>query len=63
MVQVLFLPRFEDFKLAIRELMMEQFFTKENIDRFLSTGSGAASSIDLTPVIEKVDLTPLLSIT
>ncbi len=50
--------RFEDFKLAIRELMMEQFFTKENIDRFLSTGSGAASSIDLTPVIEKVDLTP-----
>lgn len=50
--------RFEDFKRAIRELMMEQFFTKENIDRFLSTGSGAASSIDLTPVIEKVDLTP-----
>jgi len=37
---------------------MEQFFTKENIDRFLSTSSGAASSIDLTPVIEKVDLTP-----
>lgn len=50
--------RFEDFKLAIRELMMEQFFTKENIDRFLSTGTGGASSIDLTPVIEKVDLTP-----
>ena len=50
--------RFEDFKLAIRQLMMEQFFTKENIDRFLSTGSGAASRIDLTPVIEKVDLTP-----
>lgn len=50
--------RFEDFKLAIRQLMMEQFFTKENIDRFLSTGSGAASSIDLTPVIEKVDLSP-----
>ena len=50
--------RFEEFKLAIRQLMMEQFFTKENIDRFLSTGSGAASSIDLTPVIEKVDLTP-----
>ena len=50
--------RFEDFKIAIRQLMMEQFFTKENIDRFLSTGSGAASSIDLTPVIEKIDLTP-----
>lgn len=50
--------RFEEFKIAIRQLMMEQFFTKDNIDRFLSTGSGAASSIDLTPVIEKVDLTP-----
>jgi len=50
--------RFEEFKIAIRQLMMEQFFTKENIDRFLSTGSGAASSIDLTPVIEKIDLTP-----
>ena len=50
--------RFEDFKTAIRKMMMEQFFTKENIDRFLSTGSGAASSIDLSPVIEKVDLIP-----
>jgi len=50
--------RFEDFKTAIRNMMMEQFFTKENIDRFLSTGSGAASSIDLSPVIEKVDLIP-----
>ena len=28
--------RFEEFKLAIRQLMMEQFFTEENIDRFLS---------------------------
>ena len=50
--------RFEDFKLAIRQLMMEQFFTKENIDRFLSTSSDSASSIDLSSVIEKVDLTP-----
>jgi len=37
--------RFEDFKIAIRQLMMEQFFTKENIDRFLSTSSGAASTV------------------
>ena len=50
--------RFEDFKIAIRQLMMEQFFTKENIDRFLSTSSGAASNIDLTAVIEKIDLAP-----
>jgi len=50
--------RFEDFKIAIRQLMMEQFFTEENIDRFLSDNSGNATSIDLTPVIDKVDLSP-----
>ena len=50
--------RFEDFKLAIRQLMMEQFFTKENIDRFLSGNSGGASPVDLSPVIDKVDLSP-----
>jgi uncharacterized membrane protein YheB (UPF0754 family) len=50
--------RFEDFKLAIRQLMMEQFFTKENIDRFLSSNSGSTAPINLNPVIEKVDLSP-----
>jgi uncharacterized membrane protein YheB (UPF0754 family) len=52
--------RFEDFKLGIRELMMEQFFTEENIDRFLSGSSDSkpATSIDLAPIINKVDLSP-----
>ena len=50
--------RFEEFKLGIRQLMMEQFFTEKNIDRFLSDSSGNASTIDLTPVIAKVDLEP-----
>ena len=50
--------RFEDFKIAIKELMMEQFFTEENIDRFLSGGSGGVASLDLAPVIEKIDLNP-----
>ena len=49
--------RFEDFKVGIRQLMMSQFFTKENIDRFLSNAN-ASQQINLTPVIEKVDLTP-----
>lgn len=49
--------RFEDFKVGIRQLMMSQFFTKENIDRFLSSSS-STTQIDLTPVIDKVDLTP-----
>lgn len=48
--------RFEEFKAGIKHLMMEQFFTQENIDRFLSVSD--SKSIDLAPVIEKVDLTP-----
>lgn len=50
--------RFEEFKAAIRTLMMEQFFTKENIERFVSDSSEKASTIDLTSVIAKVDLSP-----
>lgn len=50
--------RFEEFKIAIRQLMMEQFFTEDNIDRFLSDSSGKASALNLTPIIDKVDLSP-----
>ena len=50
--------RFEDFKLAIRSLMMEQFFTEENIDRFLRVSDGIKPDLHLSPVIEKVDLSP-----
>lgn len=49
--------RFEAFKEAIKSLMMEQFFTQENIDRFVSV-SAQESKFDLQPVIEKVDLSP-----
>ncbi|MDO7083834.1 DUF445 domain-containing protein [Pseudocolwellia sp. AS88] len=51
--------RFEDFKLAIKHLMMEQFFTEENINRFLSSGNEKSpAGIDLSPIINKVDLSP-----
>jgi uncharacterized membrane protein YheB (UPF0754 family) len=51
--------RFEDFKLAIKHLMMEQFFTEENINRFLSSGNEKSpAAIDLSPIINKVDLSP-----
>jgi len=49
--------RFEDFKLAIKELMMTQFFTADNIDRFLKS-PGEENDFHLAPVIEKVDLSP-----
>jgi len=49
---------FEEFKKGIRTLMMEQFFTLENVDRFLSAGSFSPAQLNLAPVIEKVDLNP-----
>ncbi len=50
--------RFEEFKLGIRHLMMKQFFTLENIDKFLSGESGKAAHFDFAPIIAGVDLTP-----
>ena len=49
--------RFEEFKKAIKSLMMDQFFTQENIDKFVSN-SAQNSKFELKPIIEKVDLTP-----
>lgn len=50
--------RFEDFKQGIHALMMEQFFSDENIDRFVKKSADATAHMDLAPVIEKVDLSP-----
>lgn len=50
--------RFEDFKIAIRSLMMEQFFSEDNIDRFMRSSDGIKPDLHLAPVIEKVDLSP-----
>jgi uncharacterized membrane protein YheB (UPF0754 family) len=55
--------RFEEFKGAIRDLIMEQFFTEENIDRFLSGKMSddeghRTPAIDLAPVIDQIDLSP-----
>ena len=49
---------FEEFKSGIRNLMMKQFFTAENVERFLSAGSFSPAQLNLEPVIEKVDLNP-----
>ncbi len=50
--------RFEDFKAAIKNLMMEQFFTTENIDRFLSQEMNGKQPINLEPIINKIDFNP-----
>ena len=50
--------RFEEFKAGIRVLMMEQFFTAENIQRFLSADGSGPQTFDLEPVIDATDLSP-----
>ncbi len=50
--------RFEDFKSAIRTMMMEQFFSQQNLDRFMADSGSREIELVLAPVIEKVDLSP-----
>lgn len=50
--------RFEEFKIAIKTLMMQQFFTNENIDRFLTQEIAGGNKIDLAPIIGRIDLEP-----
>ncbi|PLA74179.1 DUF445 domain-containing protein [Hydrogenovibrio sp. SC-1] len=48
--------RFDAFKSAIRDMMMAQFFSQENIDRFVNQST--QPNLHLAPVIEQVDLAP-----
>ncbi len=55
--------RFEDFKEGIHQMIMRQFFTMENIQRFFEgegsdDDSGASGGLDLGPLIDEVDLDP-----
>jgi|TARA_B110000971_G_scaffold36172_1_gene34437 uncharacterized membrane protein YheB (UPF0754 family) len=49
---------FKEFKSAIRNLLMEQFFNEENIDRFLNKGEPSQFAQHLAPVIQKLDFSP-----
>jgi len=52
--------RFEDFKLGIQTLIMEQFFSKENLDRFMKDmiTEDEHNHLDFNDVIEETDLEP-----
>ncbi|MFQ5580174.1 MAG: DUF445 domain-containing protein [Nitrospiria bacterium] len=52
--------RFEDFKQGIHKLIMEQFFTRENFERFYQSTSteGEGPHFDFGDVINKTDLGP-----
>ena len=51
--------RFEDFKISIHSLMMNQFFTKENLSKFFEDEIGLSKGkFDLAPILEETDLSP-----
>lgn len=51
--------RFSEFKNGIHSLIMGQFFTKENLQRFFEDEiTSNKSSFDLSPILEKTDFTP-----
>lgn len=47
--------QFESFKASIKKLMMEQFFTKEQLQNFFTKEE---KKLDLTPIIEETDFSP-----
>ena len=50
--------RFEEFKSSIHTLIMKQFFTKENLDKFFESEMNSNKKLDLSNVIEKTDFLP-----
>jgi len=52
--------RFEDFKAGIHTLIMEQFFTRDNFERFYESTATAKEGphFDFEPIIEEADLSP-----
>jgi uncharacterized membrane protein YheB (UPF0754 family) len=52
--------RFEDFKREIHRLMMEQFFSPENVQRFLEQQGleGEGEGFDFNAMIDETDMTP-----
>jgi uncharacterized membrane-anchored protein YjiN (DUF445 family) len=52
--------RFDEFKAGIHELVMSQFFSKDNVDRFMAdmVADNADHPLDFSEVIETTDLAP-----
>ncbi|WP_017446091.1 DUF445 family protein [Gayadomonas joobiniege] len=50
--------KFDQFISSIESLIMTEFFSKKNIDKFLSDAKGNAAHLEIAPVIEKVNFEP-----
>ncbi|MDP5252596.1 MULTISPECIES: DUF445 domain-containing protein [unclassified Vibrio] len=51
------LTRFEEFKTAIKTLLMEQFFNQEQLEKAMSQTQGS-DLIDFEPILNKIDFEP-----
>ena len=51
--------RFEEFKTGIRTLIMDQFFTEENIEKFLSDFGGQEIKVNIDPILEQINFDQL----
>jgi uncharacterized membrane protein YheB (UPF0754 family) len=47
--------RFEEFKVGIKNLVMNQFFTKENFEKFMESNSGSLIKIEEEAIFKSVD--------
>lgn len=47
--------RFEDFKFAIKEMIMNQFFTKENFEKFMSSNKSSLIKIEEDALFGAID--------
>lgn len=52
--------RFEDFKRGIHSLVMDQFFSKKNVENFFKNteNNGAAFKLDVEPILDGMDISP-----
>ena len=48
--------KFEEFKRGIYQLIMNQFFTKENVESFFSSGMDLDRNIDVDPIVKVMNL-------
>lgn len=50
--------RFQEFKAALYQLLMAQFFSRDNLQRFIKSESEQAPVLQLGPVLESIDWSP-----
>lgn len=50
--------RFNEFKQGIRQMIMQQFFNRTNIERFFAEQEQQHHQLELTPLLNAVDFTP-----